>query len=239
MFYRFYINDKKFFLDNYSFIMDSLKKYKRDNLLKYIHLIVPDLLISDIKDRIENDIQINTEIILYSSLNSVIDNGFGVYYNKSKLYNQDLDQDTLLVIYIQEVKGYVARDLNLNKIVELKSNFDFILEDKIIGNMKKSFFGEYSMNDNIYIGLYGRCNRCLNCLCDMNKTKNGIKFLIDHEECKFKKELHDRIPKEVKEVTYEQYNHIIELLTEVLKQSSFDHSVIITQIDEIKNSEVK
>ena len=67
----------------------------------------------------------------------------------------------------------------------------------------------------------------------------NIKFLIDHNECRFKKELHDRIPKEVKEVTYEQYNHIIELLTEVMKQSSFDHSLLIAQIEEINKSEVK
>lgn len=237
MFYRFEI-EKSFFISNYRFITNSLKQYKKDNLIKYIHIIVPGLLIEEIKDFIENDYQINNEIIIYSSYNTPVDKGFGVYYTKD-LLDKNINDEKLIDIYVQEVKGFVARDLELNKIIKIDSDFNFVLNDRTLGNIKNGFFSNYQLNDNIYIGLFGKCKKCLNCLCDHEKTMQNIKFLIDHDECRFKKELHDRIPKEVKEVTYEQYNHIIELLTEVMKQSSFDHSLLIAQIEEINKSEVK
>lgn len=238
MFYRFEI-EKNFFIENYDEIMNNFKKYKRDNLLKYLHLIIPNLKIDDIKDRIKNDIDINRNIIFYSSYTDQIEGCFDRYLPKEILYDKGLTNSILIELYIQEVKGYVSRDLNLNKIVELNSNFDFYLKDSniFLGNMKNEWFINYRFEENNFIGIYGKCKYCLNSLCDHSKKRGGINFLIDINECKFKKELHNKIPKEVKEVTYEQYNHIIELLSEVLKQSDFNSSVILSEIEKIKGGE--
>lgn len=238
MFYRFEI-EKEFFLKNYDYIIGNLKKYKADKILKYIHVIVPELKISDIEDKIKNDIDINRGILFYSSYEDQNEYSFPRYINKNELYNTKISQDILERLYIQEVKGYVARDLNYNKIVKLTNEYDFIIKDEnlCLGNMKTGWFENYNVEENIYIGIYGKCKYCLNCLCDHSKKRGNIKFLIDINECKFKKEMHNKIPKEVKEVTYEQYNHIIELLTEVLKQSDFNSSVILSEIDKIKGGE--
>lgn len=224
MYNRFEIS-KDVFLKNKNTILDRITYFKNNGYKSYFHIIVPGLE-KEIIDQMYENKEILGHILIYNEYINVTKNttkeSCGMY---KYILNISGIPDTFVInsYYIQQIEGYSAIYPTTNLIVKLDDKLDMYINDKYIANL----LGDISIPNikNFYMG-EKRCSKCLNCMCDITKTKNTI-FLIDPEECQYKSKLKDIVSKEVKEVTREEYANLMESMSHLLRENSINSELII------------
>lgn len=227
---------------NFDTLFDRINEFQKMGYKNFYHIIIknsnPEFL-----SELYKKSNWNAGIILYydivdvDSTTNPEDINHLIYINDIK---EDLDykkfKDVLDQYYIQRTKGYSALYPTSNYLIEMDDNFDmsFNYSDEYITNLMGDILTP--KNKNIYIGTNKKCNKCLNCLCDLYKRNNNP-FLIDSKECELKTSLKNKISLEVKEVTREEYAKMIEIMYEMSRNMNINTDTIIETIVNFNNKE--
>lgn len=224
MYNRFEIN-KDIFLNNLEKIMMRIAYFKKVGYKQVYHLIVPNLEKEKIKELYKSP-YLSQGIKIYNRYITVDENSRPKDYSNID-YIKEIKglptQELIDMYYLQCIGGYSSHYPTTNFIVQLDEKMNMYINNEKIGN----FFEEIKVPNikNFYLGIK-KCKTCLNCMCDISKTK-GMIFLIDPEECKYKAKLKSLVSKEVVEVTREEYATLMEAMAQVLRETSISHDIII------------
>ena len=220
MYNRFEI-PKETFLENKDLILKRINYFKKNGYKQVFHLIIPGLTEDEI---IKFELEELNEVRLYNKYITVDEKTIEIdkYSYIQKI--QDLpNTDVINRYYLQCIEGYSSLYPTSNLIIKVDSKLDMYLQEKKIGNL----MGDIKTPEikNIYLGCK-KCKTCLNCMCDITKTKGTI-FIIDPEECKYKTLLKENVSKEVVEVTKEQYVNLMESMAELLRETTISNDLVI------------
>lgn len=224
MYNRFEIS-KDVFLKNKNLILDRITYFKNNGYKSYFHIIIPGLEKEEIDKMYENK-EILGHILIYNEYIDVEENTNKEKCGMYKYIRSIKGIPDIFIInsyYIQQIEGYSNIYPTSNLIVKLDNKLDMYINEKYISNFLEDIL--IPNIKNFYMG-EKRCSKCLNCMCDITKTKDTI-FLIDPEECKYKTKLKELVSKEVKEVTREEYINLIESMSLLLRESSINNELIM------------
>ncbi|MGL5315571.1 MAG: hypothetical protein ACRC92_20120 [Peptostreptococcaceae bacterium] len=229
--------EKDFFKENYEIILKRLDNFRHNGYKKIFHVIVPGLDLEFMENHIFN---MGDE---FNPTTTFIYNKEVVYTKDTTLeffdYIIDMEEETNvdanIMFYNQRVTGWTSNYPTANLVVNVDSNYDMVFDydhKQKIGNFMDKI--DFPKIMNIFLG-DKKCSKCLNCLCDITKTKDSF-FIIDRNECRKKTRIKATLPKEVTEVSKEEYITIIEYLSSINKNNQTDHNILADGISTIQET---
>lgn len=213
-----FIIEYELFKTNPKYYIENMLKISRNRIIK--HVIINGCEISYL-DYIRDNIVADNRVYLYNDIID-INNDNNVEVTNGNTYIHDITVDNIseyiaTEYYKQHVLGYSALKPMLNSLVEVRKDGSLWIykHDINIGDIFTGVNYTTDMYQNKFVGLKGKCSTCLNCLCDVNKKSNIFTNMVNENECILKDKIKDLVPKEVKEVTQEQFMYLIESMNEV------------------------
>ena len=212
-----FIIEYRLFKSNPKYYIENMLKISRNRIIKHIVIKGCDI---EYLDYIRDNITADNRIYLY---NNIIDiNSSDIEVINGNTYIHDVTTDKVseyiaIEYYKQNVLGYSALRPILNSLIEIREDGSLWIynHDINVGDINAGINYTEAMYQNMFVGLKGKCSVCLNCLCDMNKKSDVFTNMVDENECMIKDKIKGLVPKEVKEVTQEQFMYLIESMNEV------------------------
>lgn len=220
--------ENKIFQKNPNFILGALKKIAISR--NCIHLIINGISKKEMDD-LNNYEEYNANFRIYNE-EKVLDKEL---LNSSIVYISDVTEDALLenkvLYYYQQIDGYSGRFPFKNSITDINEKMELIVQGNKIGDLYNGIEYAQQQIENKYLGLQGFCYKCLNPLCDHSKYEYNqlVPNMISLEECEHKFKILQDIPMEVREVTKEQMIYILEVLTEIERNSDTCVDVVVNE----------
>lgn len=225
MYNRFIVNKDI----DFNSLFERINFFQNNGFKQIYHLIVKNTKNEELVKLFDHP-KFNNFIRLYNNIIS-IDEQTKVSEISSLDYIESFygceDKVLLNHIYDQMIEGYSAIYPSSNFLVNLDNNFNMTFKhnNEFIGNLLEDI--KVPKLKNVFIGNKRKCSKCLNCLCDYTKTK-GAFFLIDDKECDYKLKVKEElIDEEVKKVTKEEYNKIMESISEVYRGLNINDNLIL------------
>ncbi|MGL5724456.1 hypothetical protein [Cetobacterium sp.] len=205
-----------------------------------LHLIIEGINEEDIKYIIKNA-NSKKEYRIYDSIISLDKNDIFGKDCSLNAYILDVHEETNLrnknIYYLQKMDGFKAMYPLQNQLVKIDNKYDcYDCNDNFLCNIKKDFILKDFHYENKKIGLNGSCYKCLNPFCDHTKKGNLFENMLCETMCEKNTKLLNDISKEIKEVNKEQYVYLLELITELLKNSDISTAKILEIGDLIVNT---
>lgn len=237
---RFIIHHAHLFKYNIDDVLSKIKNISIDR--DSIHLIVDEASIDEL-DVISKSNELSGKFRVYRGFIDIIKSD--AVLNDSTLYIRNISSDSLLenkiLYYIQSIDGWSALFPYKNSLVRLDENLNMYVRDDCIGNLTTGIIIDESKLNAKFIGLNGYCYKCLNPLCNHTNLSNStiINNMVDESECKHKQIVLNDIPMEVQEMTKQQMIYVLEVLTEVMRNSDTSINVLgelISKVSDVDGS---